>query len=444
MDVDEPEDAAVVRQARPEFIASFVSGDTSNRYAGLAIASSENVRVKGGRYESNGNSVEGYGITTTFDAYDYPICRNVLIESTTCVNNVGKGIDCHCCDGWTALDNVVSGYGLNGIYAVGEADPKRVANVTIKNNSISIKRRSDSRYDAAIQVGAFGVDARLAPGAVMVQGNKINGMSGNGHGILCSVPWNYNPPQNNLSFVVQDNIIDDSMLGHREGRGIYVADTTTPNPQPPTANSSSLGDPTTPPTVDPIGGGVTGGNIATGSYYMTYTFVGEEGETTSGSSESGQFSVSYGNVPRVTLPALPTGATSINIYLTLPGGGPGTEILYRRRVTTTTYDLTVPWPPPAQTAPPESIVIHGNKIIADVVTGIEIERGAYVSIYFNDLTLLVTVHESKVTVVQRRTGCGGMRADSADIGPEATPVGASVSSDRRAQDRPSQSAVTAG
>jgi hypothetical protein len=28
-----------------------------------------------------------------------------------------------------------------------------------------------------------------------------------------------------------------------------------------------------------------------------------------------------------------------------------------------------------------------------------------------------------------------MRADSADIGPEATPVGASVSSDRTAQDR---------
>jgi hypothetical protein len=45
----------------------------------------------------------------------------------------------------------------------------------------------------------------------------------------------------------------------------------------------------------------------------------------------------------------------------------------------------------------------------------------------------VTVHESRMTVVQQRTGCGGMKADSPDIGPEATPVGASVSSDRRAQ-----------
>src|SRR5207248_3333376 len=31
MDVDEPEDASMVRQARPEFIASFVSGDSSPR-----------------------------------------------------------------------------------------------------------------------------------------------------------------------------------------------------------------------------------------------------------------------------------------------------------------------------------------------------------------------------------------------------------------------------
>jgi Uma2 family endonuclease len=33
MDMDEPEDASVVRQARPEFIASFVSGDTRGQYA---------------------------------------------------------------------------------------------------------------------------------------------------------------------------------------------------------------------------------------------------------------------------------------------------------------------------------------------------------------------------------------------------------------------------
>jgi hypothetical protein len=47
----------------------------------------------------------------------------------------------------------------------------------------------------------------------------------------------------------------------------------------------------------------------------------------------------------------------------------------------------------------------------------------------------VLVHGPRVTIVQKRTGCGGIRADSADIGPEATPVGASVSSDRCAQPR---------
>jgi hypothetical protein len=45
----------------------------------------------------------------------------------------------------------------------------------------------------------------------------------------------------------------------------------------------------------------------------------------------------------------------------------------------------------------------------------------------------VIVHELIVTVVQRRPRCGGMRADSADIGPAATPVGVSVSSDGRTQ-----------
>jgi len=38
MDMDEPEDAAMVRQARPEFIASFVSGDTSEEGPGAVLS----------------------------------------------------------------------------------------------------------------------------------------------------------------------------------------------------------------------------------------------------------------------------------------------------------------------------------------------------------------------------------------------------------------------
>jgi hypothetical protein len=43
----------------------------------------------------------------------------------------------------------------------------------------------------------------------------------------------------------------------------------------------------------------------------------------------------------------------------------------------------------------------------------------------------VRVHAPKVTFVQQRTRRGRMKAGPADIGPEATPEGASVSSDRR-------------
>jgi hypothetical protein len=44
----------------------------------------------------------------------------------------------------------------------------------------------------------------------------------------------------------------------------------------------------------------------------------------------------------------------------------------------------------------------------------------------------VRVHGPRVTVVQKPTRRGSMRADPAARGPEATPQGASVSSDRRA------------
>src|SRR5262249_20578553 len=45
----------------------------------------------------------------------------------------------------------------------------------------------------------------------------------------------------------------------------------------------------------------------------------------------------------------------------------------------------------------------------------------------------VRVHGPVMTDVHNRTRCGSMKADPTDIGPEATPEGASVSSDRRAQ-----------
>jgi hypothetical protein len=97
--------------------------------------------------------------------------------------------------------------------------------------------------------------------------------------------------------------------------------------------------PTATPTVSPTGGGPTGGNLQAGTYYVKYTYVNAIGETTP-SPESTQFTVATGNVPQVTLPALPTGVTSINLYLTPTNGASGTEVLYATSITTTTYNLS--------------------------------------------------------------------------------------------------------
>lgn len=101
-----------------------------------------------------------------------------------------------------------------------------------------------------------------------------------------------------------------------------------------------VADPTTAATHSATGGGSSGGNLPAGTYYVSYTFVNAWGESLVGTSESTQMTVSAGNIPRVTVPALPTNATSINIYLTNTNGATGTGKLYKTGVTTTTTDLT--------------------------------------------------------------------------------------------------------
>jgi hypothetical protein len=100
----------------------------------------------------------------------------------------------------------------------------------------------------------------------------------------------------------------------------------------------------TAPTVDPTGGGGSGGSLQAGVYFIQYTFVGPFGETWGSAGHTGAspvtFTVGAGEIPRVTLPALPTGATSIKIYLTQAGEAAGTETLYASGITTTTHDLT--------------------------------------------------------------------------------------------------------
>jgi hypothetical protein len=96
-------------------------------------------------------------------------------------------------------------------------------------------------------------------------------------------------------------------------------------------------------TVVATGGGASGGLLPPGTYYLKYSYSGKGGETTP-SPESLVFTVAAGNIPQVTLPALPTNSTAINLYLTQPSGGSNTEILYAQGVTTTTYNLSLPMP----------------------------------------------------------------------------------------------------
>ncbi|HEV3122624.1 MAG TPA: hypothetical protein VGY53_12005, partial [Isosphaeraceae bacterium] len=91
--------------------------------------------------------------------------------------------------------------------------------------------------------------------------------------------------------------------------------------------STPLAAPAGAPAVNPNGGGATGGQLAAGQYYLKITITNGIGETPA-SPETGPFTVAAANIPQVTLPALPAGASGFHIYLTAPGGASGSETLY--------------------------------------------------------------------------------------------------------------------
>jgi|GEM_PF-2622660 len=90
------------------------------------------------------------------------------------------------------------------------------------------------------------------------------------------------------------------------------------------------------PTVSATGGGATGGLLEAGSYTFRLTEVTGFGEGPP-STASSSTSVSATNIPRVTMAALSTGASSRRLYI-----HDGTiERLYATGITTTTYDCAV-------------------------------------------------------------------------------------------------------
>lgn len=105
------------------------------------------------------------------------------------------------------------------------------------------------------------------------------------------------------------------------------------------AANPAITDPATAPTVAVTGGGSTGGLLAAGVYFVSYAW-----NTGSGRSKAKEvassFTVAATNIPRVTIPALPTGVASADIFLTAAGGATGTEVYYGT-TTTTTFDMAV-------------------------------------------------------------------------------------------------------
>lgn len=105
------------------------------------------------------------------------------------------------------------------------------------------------------------------------------------------------------------------------------------------AANAAVANPTTAPTVAATGGGSTGGSLPAGTYYVAYSWVDGSGETLAKESAA-SFTISATNIPQVTIPALPTGACSANIYLTVAGGASLSESLYATGITGTTFNMS--------------------------------------------------------------------------------------------------------
>ena len=102
----------------------------------------------------------------------------------------------------------------------------------------------------------------------------------------------------------------------------------------------------------------TGGNLANGTYNLRYSFSGNFGETWASANVS--FTATAGNITQITIPALPAGASSANLYLSPAGGANTTCTLYRAGVVSTTANLTDNYVAGGVAYPPDIAQIAGN------------------------------------------------------------------------------------
>lgn len=142
------------------------------------------------------------------------------------------------------------------------------------------------------------------------------------------------------------------------------------------AANPAKANPTTAPTATATGGGASGGNLAAGDYFYAYTWVDLFGETLAKESVAA-LTVASGNIPRITIPSLPTGVQSANIYLTEADGASGTARLYATGISSTTFDCSYA----LKTDGPDATVPDSN------TTGIEGELSPVSQFANGDLTL---------------------------------------------------------
>lgn len=90
------------------------------------------------------------------------------------------------------------------------------------------------------------------------------------------------------------------------------------------------------PTVTII---ASGGSLPAGNYLAKIAAKGATGSSTA-STNTATIAISAGQVPRITLPALPAGAAVWDVYLTNTGGATGTERRYAFDLPAGTFDLT--------------------------------------------------------------------------------------------------------
>jgi methionine-rich copper-binding protein CopC len=123
------------------------------------------------------------------------------------------------------------------------------------------------------------------------------------------------------------------------------------------------------PDTNATGSGAEGVILPAGTYYVSYSWLNQDGESTVGTSRSAQFTVVAGNIPQVTIPSLPTGATGANIYLTEAGGASGSETLYKHEVSSTTVDLDSAEWYGTDTIPTANTATAGVSKLVDLVSG---------------------------------------------------------------------------